>query len=137
MKKSTSYIKNEKFRNWLDKKWLRQEKRWAFCYRRHLRNIISTTNGIETQYKDIKHHYLKEFGIGKSLTNVTEVLLEKFFPDAEMSYKRENAEHGAKPTVFFGYSRLFEESAKTISRTLFEPLTSKCCSYHFKRHERV
>ncbi|KAL5016261.1 hypothetical protein ScPMuIL_005850 [Solemya velum] len=26
MKKSTSYIKNEKFRNWLDKKWLRQEK---------------------------------------------------------------------------------------------------------------
>ncbi|KAL5006287.1 hypothetical protein ScPMuIL_015093 [Solemya velum] len=86
MKKSTSYTKNEKFRNWLDKKWLRQEKRWAFCYRRHLRNIISTTNGIETQYKDIKHHYLKEFGIGKSLTNVTEVLLEKFFPDAKMRF---------------------------------------------------
>ncbi|KAL5009705.1 hypothetical protein ScPMuIL_012010 [Solemya velum] len=52
--------------------------------------IISTTNGIETQYKTLKHFYLKEFGIGKSLANVLEVLLDKFFPDSQLSYRREN-----------------------------------------------
>lgn len=34
----------------------------------------------------LKHHYLKEFGIGKSLSNVASVLIEKFFVDAENRY---------------------------------------------------
>jgi len=60
--------------------------RWAFCFRTNLFNVISTTNGIEHQYKELKHLYLKEFGIGKSLSNVTEVLVKNLFPDAELRF---------------------------------------------------
>ncbi|KAL5019429.1 hypothetical protein ScPMuIL_003487 [Solemya velum] len=90
LKSTPLYTGNELFRNWFLKKWLNEEKRWAFCFRMKVMNIITTTNGIESQFKEMKHFYLKEFGVGKSLQNVLEVLLEKFFPDAELSYKRDN-----------------------------------------------
>ncbi|KAL5015441.1 hypothetical protein ScPMuIL_009711 [Solemya velum] len=90
LKNSTTYKENEKLKNWFERKWLKEETRWAFCFRKDIFNIISTTNGIETQYKTLKHFYLKEFGIGKSLANVLEVLLDKFFPDSQLSYRREN-----------------------------------------------
>ncbi|XP_069108904.1 uncharacterized protein [Argopecten irradians] len=52
--------------------------------------IVTTTNGIESQYKKLKHHFLKEFGTGKSLQNAVDILLQKFFPENERSYKRSN-----------------------------------------------
>lgn len=78
-------------RDWFLGTWLKQCKRWAWVFRKdELQVAIHTTNGLERQNEEFKHHFLGQHR-DKTLSGMLTVLIEDFLPDKHARYIEKNA----------------------------------------------
>ncbi|XP_069103000.1 uncharacterized protein [Argopecten irradians] len=90
LKESFLWKKNQKLRNWLERKWLKCCKRWVRAYRQERFNVsVNTNNGIERQNLALKYEYL-DMKKARSLSQLLSILVNKFLPDSYTRYKRLN-----------------------------------------------
>ncbi|KAL5005808.1 hypothetical protein ScPMuIL_016966 [Solemya velum] len=83
LKDSNAY-RTRSFRNWIEKCWLPEHKRWVRCYREDLINIkVNTTNGLERLHRVFKEGFLKKMGFGGTLVSMLTVLVKNFCPESE------------------------------------------------------
>ncbi|KAL5015629.1 hypothetical protein ScPMuIL_007287 [Solemya velum] len=90
------YSTNTDLKNWLDKFWLPQKKRWVYCYRKDsLKLRVNTTNGVEAQHSVLKRKFLKSCNGSISLSAVVKIIIKEFLTCDQERYIRKNVEKGA------------------------------------------
>ncbi|KAL5010467.1 hypothetical protein ScPMuIL_012772 [Solemya velum] len=79
------------FRNWMEKRWLLEHKRWVRCFRKDMINVkVNTTNGLERIHRIFKEDFLKKMGFGGTLVSMLTVLVKNFCPESEKKYIQNN-----------------------------------------------
>ncbi|XP_033096346.1 uncharacterized protein LOC117100667 [Anneissia japonica] len=89
--KETTYWKcNKRLRDYFEKVWLPEKKRWVKAYRldRFLTSL-NTNNGIERQNRILKYDYLRD-KVDRSITSVCQSIIEEFLPESMVKYIKNN-----------------------------------------------
>lgn len=63
---------------------------WVKFYRLQCDALLTTNNGVEAQNKLPKKFYLKNSNGSKSLRGLLTILLQKFLPERNNNYQKEN-----------------------------------------------
>ncbi|XP_054288108.1 uncharacterized protein LOC129003812 isoform X2 [Macrosteles quadrilineatus] len=86
--KEWEHYKNSPLKNYFEKTWLPEIKRWALFFK-PVEMFLNSNNGVERINKELKYGFLEGFK-GCSLSEMISVVLTKFLPERFLTYVREN-----------------------------------------------
>nr|XP_047144725.1 uncharacterized protein LOC124818213 [Hydra vulgaris] len=79
-----------KFKNYIEKTWLPEKKRWVKAFRSGiLETVVNTNNGVERKNRDFKHEFLNQYK-DNSLSGMVTVLVDQFIPETYSRYVEAN-----------------------------------------------
>uniref|UniRef100_A0A8W8IS37 SWIM-type domain-containing protein n=1 Tax=Magallana gigas TaxID=29159 RepID=A0A8W8IS37_MAGGI len=90
LKFSTHWKESTLLQKWFEGKWLKNAKRWVWCFRSsRLNTRVTTTNGLERQHQEFKKTYLAKYRDG-SLSSTLSVLISNYLPESHKRYIQYN-----------------------------------------------
>ncbi|XP_062587621.1 uncharacterized protein LOC134249268 [Saccostrea cucullata] len=86
---SVEWTGNARFRNWFNKTWLSEKKRWVWAYRYGKGLLVNTNNGLERQNKIFKYKFLEQRK-DNHLSGMISSLITEYLPAMMLKYTRDN-----------------------------------------------